>query len=54
MKDLANQITRAFFWYNPYNGADFEDVERSVLEGLNSVEECHEMLEQLSAMLLDT
>lgn len=54
MKDLAHQITKAYFWYDPYNAADFEEVEAAVLEQLNDIDRCHEILEELSAMVIDS
>lgn len=53
MEDLARKITKAYFWYDPYNGADFEEVEAAVLEQLTNIDRCHEMLEELSAMVLN-
>ena len=53
MEKLAKQITEAYFFYDPYNGADFEDVERAVLEGLTDAERMREMLDELSAMVLN-
>ena len=52
-EQLADQITKAYFFYDPYNGADFEDVKTAVLNGLFSVEQMREMLAELSAMVLD-
>lgn len=54
MKDLAHKITQAYFWYDPYNGADFEEVEAAVLEQLNDIDRCHEMLEELSTMVIES
>ena len=53
-KALAKQITDAYFFYNPYNGADEEDVEQAVYEGLFDDEQMRQMLEELSAIVLDS
>lgn len=38
MQELAHKITKAYFWYDPYNGADFEEVEAAVLEQLKDID----------------
>ena len=52
-KALARKITDAYFFYDPYNGADYEDVLQAVEEGLNDPEQIAQMLDELAGMILD-
>lgn len=54
MKELATLITDACFHYDPYNGADYEEVYEATLEGLNDPEHMRNMLEELARMVLDS
>ena len=50
---LADQITAAFFHMDPYNGADYEDVYMVTLKELDTVEGCRNILEELSALIMN-
>lgn len=50
---LASLITDACFHYDPYNGADYEDVLEATEEGLKDPDRMRDMLEELARMLLD-
>lgn len=51
LSELANMVTQAFFDYDPYNGADEEDVYSATLQELRSIEGCHEIIIELAEML---
>lgn len=53
IKELATLITDACFHYDPYNGADYEDVLEATEEGLKDPDRMRDMLEELARMLLD-
>ncbi len=48
---LSALITEAVFNFDPYNGADEEDVSSAMSEMLCTLEGCYEIIEQLCDML---
>lgn len=48
---LSAIITSAIFNFDPYNGADEEDVFSATCEMLSTIEGCYEIIGQLCEML---
>lgn len=51
-QDLAKKITDAVFNYDPYNGADEDDVTASNARDLATIDGCREIIGQLCDLLL--
>lgn len=50
-KAISALITDAVFWFDPYNGADEEDMTAYNNKDLQTLEGCYEIIEQLCNML---
>ena len=51
MKELAKTIVDAVFNYDPYNGADYDDVVSDTAKMLLTRAGCYDIIEQLVIML---
>ena len=49
--ELADLVTNTIFDYDPYIGADREEVYGEALEGLSSLEGCHEIIAELAEII---
>ena len=52
-KALAEKITEAVFFYDPYNGADYEDMTAYNNKDLQTLAGCYEIIEELCNMLTE-
>ena len=50
---LAAMVTGAIFNFDPYNGADQEDVTTATKAELKTLAGCYEVIEQLCEMLME-
>lgn len=50
-KELAEKITSAIFNYDPYNGADYDDVFQASAAELKTIEGCYNIITELTEML---
>lgn len=51
--ELANRIVDAFLHLDPYIGFDREEIVSFTEEQLGTVEGCHRILEELSALIMN-
>lgn len=53
IKALAEKLTDAVFCFNPYLGADADELTAQSVIDLQSLSACHEIIDQLCDMLLE-
>lgn len=51
--EIAKQVTNVMFRYDPYNGADKEDVLLSIYDKMKSSDDCLYIIEMLTETLED-
>ena len=51
MKELAKTLTDTYFNYDPFNGADYEEVLDAMKIALESREGCLDIIKELIGML---
>lgn len=52
-KALSAKLTETIFFYDPYNGADEEDVTACNNKQLKTLEGCYEIIEELCNLLYE-
>lgn len=49
--DLAKQIVDAYWNFDPFNGADYDEVLEITKQDVKTIEGCHEIIRELVELL---
>lgn len=53
-RKLADRITEAAFYFDPYNGADEEEMTKYNRSTLKTLSGCYEIIDALCSMILES